>query len=248
MLSHLNFTPTNDKSNEVAMIEMEFRFLSDRLSAPLTILHAGSKYGLGPGKSLENAESLVIHIVGSNIIEMLGIIKWEYIMHKLPKLNNLHLVFIGLELELEDQDGEASDIQNHPKCTEKGRKTKYDIRRMAYQDYVQKCPDYKIPDLVCAFNCGFHEFSEEPEKETWKPALPFLTKNIGVPLIFTSYTLSESKKDFDLIRKSALHDLITDVSQVRNPFRSHRPVRDFEFDNDCDVFYSNQYLSVVRAQ
>ena len=68
MPRHLKFKPSKNKSNEVAMIEMEFRFLSDRLSGPLTILHAASKYGLGSGKSLEKAESLVIHIVGSNII------------------------------------------------------------------------------------------------------------------------------------------------------------------------------------
>ena len=64
-------------------------------------MHCGSKYGLAGGKSLEKFETLVLHIVGSNITEMLGIIKWEYILHRLPKLKSLHLVFIGIELENE---------------------------------------------------------------------------------------------------------------------------------------------------
>ena len=74
---------------------MEFRFLSDRLSGPLTILYGANKHGLSQGKKIEDVTDLTVHIVGSNVIEMLGIIKWEYIVHRLPKLMNLHLVFIG---------------------------------------------------------------------------------------------------------------------------------------------------------
>ena len=33
-----------------------------------------------------------------------------------------------------------------------------------------------------------------------------------------------------------------------NPMRSHRPVRDWERDEDRDVFYSNQFVSVVRRK
>ena len=152
----------------------------------------------------------------------------------------------GLELEMEDSDGEAPDIQSCQKCCEKGRHTKYDIRRMSYENYSQKCPAYVKPDIVCAFNCGFHEFSNETEKETWKPAIPWLTRHVGVPLIFTSYTQTEAMRDYEIIQKSSEHDLKTDARQLHNPFRSYRPVRDFEFDNDCDVFYNNQYFSVVR--
>ena len=247
MPNHLRFEPKSKVcSNDVNLDEMEFRFLSDRLSGPLTILSSISKYGLAQNKILESQTSLTVHIVGSNVIEMLGIIKWEYILHKLPKLNNLHLVFIGLELEMEENDGESTDIPNCPQCSEKGRKTRYDIQRMGYEEYCQKSPDYVIPDVVCAFNCGFHEFSNEPEKETWKPALPFLTRHPGVPLIITSYTLTEAERDLALILGSASHDLNTDACKIRNPFRSHRSHRDFEYDNDQDVFYSNQYLSVLR--
>jgi len=246
MKKHLRFNPSIKISADVDPAEMEFRFLSDRLSGPLTILYGANKYGLSQGKRIENVTELTVHIVGSNVIEMLGIIKWEYIVHRLPKLKTLHLVFIGLELDMEETDGESPDIRSCYHCCEKGRTTKYDIRRMSYENYSTKCPDYVQPDIVCAFNCGFHEFANSPDKETWKPALPWLTRHTGVPLIFTSYTQTEALRDYELIRKSSEHDLMIDACQVRNPFRSYRPVRDFEFDNDCDVFYSNQYLSIVR--
>ena len=248
MKKHLKFMPSDKVGPEVNPAEMEFRFVSDRLTGPLTILHYVDKYGLTENKSVQDVTELCIHIVGSNVIEMLGIIKWEYIVHRLPKLLKSHLVFIGLELEMEDTDGEAPDIRSCQKCCETGRHTKYDIQRMSYEDYCKKCPNYVQPDIVCAFNCGFHEFAndQEAEKETWRPALPWLTRHIGVPLIFTSYTRTEAMRDYDIILKSSDHELKTDARQVRNPFRSYRPVRDFEFDNDSDVFYSNQYCSVVR--
>ena len=76
MKDHLKFKPDLSKPNEVDLTEMEFRFLSDRLSSPLTLLFAGSKCGLN-GKNIEKVRELNIHIVGSNVMEMLGIIKWE---------------------------------------------------------------------------------------------------------------------------------------------------------------------------
>ena len=95
MKKHLKFNPSSKVGSDVDPAEMEFRFLCDRLTGPLTILHSAEQYGLAKGKRLQDATELRVHIVGSNIIEMLGIIKWEYIVHRLPKLMNLHLVFIG---------------------------------------------------------------------------------------------------------------------------------------------------------
>merc|ERR1712018_168615 len=201
MKKHLKFMPSDKVGPEVNPAEMEFRFVSDRLTGPLTILHCADKYGLTENKSVQDVTQLCIHIVGSNVIEMLGIIKWEYIIHRLPKLLKLHLVFIGLELEMEDMDGENPDIKPCENCCDAGREIIYDIRKMPYESYCQNCPDFILPDMVCVFNCGFHEYSNEPEKETWKPALPFLTKFPGVPLLFTSYTLTEADKDLDLILK-----------------------------------------------
>ena len=76
MKDHLKFNPDLSEPNAVDLSEMEFRFLSDRLSSPLTLLFAGSKYGLH-NKRIETVQELNIHIVGSNVMEMLGIIKWE---------------------------------------------------------------------------------------------------------------------------------------------------------------------------
>ena len=89
-----------------------------------------------------------------------------------------------------------------------------------------------------------------------------------MPLVFTSYTRTEAAKDLKAFKTAiqsheqqldigeasgGKNKLFVRTSQVKievemaqNPFRSNRPIRDFEFDNNCDTFYSNQFLTVVR--
>ncbi len=225
---------------------MEKKFLTDRLSGPMTLLQAVS-LKLARGISVETAAHLVIHVVGANVMEMLGMIKWEVLGHRLPQCLNLRLVFIGPELEAhEGQDGECPWLEPCAECRKKNKSVVYEIRRGTYEKYASS-EAYIVPDLVAAFNCGFHEFELQPDKETWRPSLPLLVRHPGVPLVFTSYTLTEALKDLKLI-KEACEELLVDVAAERNPFRSQRPIRDFEFDGGNDVFYSNNYYSVVRRQ
>ena len=100
------------------------------------------------------------------------------------------------------------------------------------------------------------------DKDTWAESLPYLIRNIDVPLVFTSYTRTEASKDLIAFTQAIKqHEkqnlgsskLIARTDQVKvevemqlNPFRSNRSIRDFEFDNNCDTFYSNQFMTVVR--
>lgn len=244
MPGHLEWSQKKGGSTEVDLEEMEFRFLSDRLSGPLTIVYAVGKYGLS--RQIETYHELTVHVVGSNVIEMLGIIKWEYLGHRLPGVGRLRFVFVGLELDGEEVDGESAELSECDTCRDRGTTVRYEMRRMTYKEYADSM-HYLVPDVVVAFNCGFHEFESEPEKETWKDSLPYLTRHPGTPLLFTSYTKTEAAKDMALIEATS-NNLKVEACCEANPFRSHRPVRDFEYDSDKDVFYSNQYLSVVKKK
>ena len=49
--------------------------------------------------------SLIVHIAGASLYEMkgiIGIIKWEYLAHRLSNISNMQLVFIGHELGEEE--------------------------------------------------------------------------------------------------------------------------------------------------
>ena len=100
------------------------------------------------------------------------------------------------------------------------------------------------------------------DKDTWADSVPYLIRNNDVPLLFTSYTKTEAAKDLHAFKTAiqkhqqtfeGSNKLIAKTNQIKielemqlNPFRSNRSIRDFEFDNNCDTFYSNQYLTVVR--
>lgn len=233
--------------------EMERRFLSDRLSGPLTILHAAQKHGLSPSSgAISTAERVTVHVVGANVVEMLGIIKWEFIGHRLPACEDLRLVFIGLELEShgEEEDGVCPGLTACEDCIDRGKSVTYEVRPTSYEKYFNSSA-YTKPDVVAALNCGFHEFEAEEAKDTWRSSLPLLFSEVGVPVVFTSYTLTEAKRDLERVKRVVAEDggreLSFDTSCQENPFRSFRPIRDYEFSENRDVFYNNQYYSVARS-
>ena len=62
-----------DGISEVDLDEMEFRFLSDRLSGSLTIVSACLGLDeMANGVGIGQCRDLTIHIVGANVVEMLG--------------------------------------------------------------------------------------------------------------------------------------------------------------------------------
>ncbi len=132
-----------------------------------------------------------LHLAGANIMEMLGLIKWELIAHRLPSLCTLRVVFVGPQLEEqgEEEEGECEGVGECQDCSDLGRRVVYEIRKQPYEEY-SKSPHYRPPDMVAALNCGFHEHAEEPQSDTWRPALPFLVscwKNIS-PYTFITKT------------------------------------------------------------
>ena len=84
---------------------------------------------------------MTAHIVGSNIMEMLGIIKWEYVLHRLPAVKMFRIVFIGLELT-EEEDGECSGIGECSDCLDAGRSMKYEIRKKTYKVWACKITEF----------------------------------------------------------------------------------------------------------
>ena len=206
-------------------------------SGPLTLLQQASR--LLP--DLPTRTRLTVHIVGAGIYEMMGLIKWEYLAHRLPALKRLELVFVGPELE--DEAGEAV-VPQCGDCQEAGRTLQYYTQPTTYQQFRQEKRD--MPDLVLVQNCGFSEFSEGEEgwEEGWAGLRSVLLP--ASPLIFTSYTQSEAEADLARLLSVAQQEVEVVIRCQENPMRSHRPIRNWECDHDRDVFYSNQYISVVK--
>jgi hypothetical protein len=126
----------DEGDQKVDLREMEKRFLSDRLTGPLTLLYVAQLCKLAKGISISKRKELVIHIAGSNTVEMLGIIKWEYLAHRLPHLESMRLVFIGPELaDHEEEDslisaiasGDGNPLGICGNCADQGRAIHYEV-------------------------------------------------------------------------------------------------------------------------
>ena len=192
---------------------------------------------------------MAIHIVGANVYEVMGIIKWEYLAHRLPSLTSLTLTFIGPELEAED-DGNDRTVGQCEDCSAAGKLLTHQMNSMTYKQYKQKYSDSQ-PDLVIVQNCGFHEYdvASEDWSEGWDQGISYLMPSNKAPVIFTSYTKSESENDLHrFLEHCGSEDVELLIECQQNTMRSYRPIRDWEMDNDQDVFYSNQYINVVKLK
>ena len=179
--------------------------------------------------------------------EVMGIIKWDYLAHRLPDLRAYNLVFIGPELE-EEEDGPVM-VGQCQDCTDLGRTITHEMYRKTYSEFRKSC--CSSPDLVLVQNCGFHEYSSSSQewREGWGAGRGLSSLlHQGAVLAFTSYTRTEAQADLETFTTHCDQELEILVNCEINTMRSHRPIRDWEMDHENDVFYSNQFISVVRCQ
>lgn len=241
--------------DEKDLDQTHITLLSERLSYPLSLLYSLQELEIGPDRqSVNQISELRVHVVGAkSTVELLGIIRWEYMVHRLPSLKKLHIVFVGPELftasglsdELPDNHCLDDSLMTRCKdCERKDRSIIYEMCQMLYHEYV-KASCFTSPDVIVAFNCGFHEFQDE-DKDTWPESLSVMVKNPDVPLIFTSYTQSEAKKDLVAVEK--VDEIEVSLPTSLNPYRSMRPTRDISREDDCDMYFENQFITCVRGK
>lgn len=54
--------------------------------------------------------------------------------------------------------------------------TRYEFYSREYRSYASDAAVFRPPDLVAVFNCGFHEYKEQAELDTWKKSLKCLAE------------------------------------------------------------------------
>eukprot|EP01134_Creolimax_fragrantissima_P008387 CFRG8387T1 len=242
-----------------SLLTLSHVFSSQALTYPLTILSALQM--LANKNSTSNAETasvgyipykkdLVIHLVGANAqSECLHAVKYEELMHVLPTVESLTVVFIGPHApEWEDTDNERSDMCES--CITRGKSFRLRYRRMQYNTFVTNAgtaeneneKDILSADVIVAYNCGFHEYKNS-DSDTWSKAMPYMLKK-GVPLVATSYTLSESAADSAYVKS---HGGTVAIPTYKNPFFGRKPFRDWKRDDECDFYYYNNYTTVFEG-
>lgn len=245
-----------DEETEAAQLDpVRIVILTERISYPLSLLYALENIGIGMDKKdVGSVDELRVHIVGAmSIRELLGIIRWEYLLHRLPNMTKLHVVFVGPELfgemsaeELPDSHClDDSGMTRCPDCQEKNRLVIYQMSHTLYHEYANG-PHYTKPDVTVAFNCGFHQNSGTAI-DTWPESLKLMTKDPEIPLVFTSFTKSEALKDLAAVEAVNKVDVLLDA--VKNPFMGLWPNREADpEDSETWMYYTNQYITVVKGK
>ena len=145
-----------------------------------------------------------------------------------------------------EEDENQPSVPTCQSCQSSGKSITYSVFPVRYSEF-KKLESYRTPDLVLVQNSGFSEFNDECEgvkgwDEGWSD-LKDLVPEYPSLLIFTAYTRGEAEKDLARFKKYCEADILVSCSE--NAMWSWRPCRDWENDQNQEVFYSNQFLSVA---
>ena len=133
---------------QVLDITMDFTLLTNLLTGPLTVLDIG--HNLVP--DLSTKKDLTVHFAGASYFEMVAMLKWKYLAHRLPALDRLDYAFAGPELEQGGRKKGMSSIDSCPECQELGKSISYREFTGLYQDFSNS-EGFSQPDILIVQNC-----------------------------------------------------------------------------------------------
>ena len=172
----------------------------EQLNVPFTILEClEDAY-----PDLSSRTKLCIHIIGAGPREVAEAETTEEILHFLPALKELDIVYIGPRLVqswaldvLEGNNRRFRDMENMAceHCQKLGRSRTLNRFPFLYhqvnETLFKGCPpDVMNSDFHILPNSGF----SEQEKESWAPTLKHLIDS-GLPTVFTSFSEKEYKDE-----------------------------------------------------
>ena len=212
------------------------QILSEFISRPLTLLYAIQKL------NLMSSSYLTVHVIGATYNEFVFLEWWEILLHWIPALNDLEMIFVGPELK----DTCSIHVSVCSSC--KHRKKYIDTLGIAltYEDYFHKNfpmqRGFRKPDIVIGFNLNLHESELGIVNYTWKDAFSTL-KKVNAPFILTAGTEERAKKDHQMLCK-LLGKSVSHLFCEPNFFAGLIPERDFETE---ELKYTNKHILIYKG-
>lgn len=220
-------------------MEMETASLSDKVIYSDILSYVLSMvYVLRQNVDFSRNTSLKIHILGANHLEsyILNILECFFVWFE--DLERLDLIFVGPECPPPDLTYINSIVEKH---SDKDLNIVFKPGTL-YHDFVAEYQEVYCPQVLVAFNCGFHEF-KGLTCDTWGKTIDCILNLKNVILITTSYTFREARED-------ALPFVgVENVNEIkvceRNPFKSMNPHRNPER-SESAVYFFNQFISMFH--
>lgn len=218
-----------------AMSDFEFFELTEIVTYPLTVLN--TLLCIKNSQELSSKE-FVLHVVGAErSFETNKLEKWEYyVLHLIPELSHLEIVFIGPELNTENQDYKVCNC-----CCSAKKSISFKFENRLYHE-LTKMPSISKPHLVCVFNPGLYRVTGFNGQDTWKPSILSIFAN-NCPVLTTSYTKKEIFMDVERVK--SIQNVRLDKEPVPNPFSSLKPNLNFVSEEDSPVIFKNQFYCVM---
>ncbi|CAL4190582.1 unnamed protein product, partial [Meganyctiphanes norvegica] len=157
----------------------------NRLSFPLTIHHILQKLGVGDKrKSLGQVTSMNIHVLSDKPYVDSSV--WEYFMHKIPNLKELHVTIVSHIYENTHWYMKDIKLKRCKECEKNGRVIKYTIYKNHYH-MLFSSDKYTTPDVIAVLGShvpskhGLTTGNELHPELSWQN----VTRNTNSLLIFT---------------------------------------------------------------
>ncbi|TRM60622.1 hypothetical protein BD626DRAFT_504669 [Schizophyllum amplum] len=114
---------------------------------------------------------------------------FEEIMHQLPKVQTLQIIFCGPDIPPNSENW--MEMETCPRCRRAGRKRRQRLYSRTYHEYALRLGSaYEVPDLAVAFNSG----CSQEARDSWAGTIKHLVQR-KVPTIFTAFNREEGEAE-----------------------------------------------------
>ncbi|KDR82069.1 hypothetical protein GALMADRAFT_90606 [Galerina marginata CBS 339.88] len=160
--------------------------------------------------------TLKIHIIGATDKELNNQALFEEILHRLPLVKAMEILFCGPELkDMTGPNPSQSDQSTCSDCTGSERKWIHRYQPTTYHEYVaSEGSSYSEPDLAVAFNAACSLI----EARTWQPTVTLLVQR-KIRTLVTAYNQASAMADFEMLRRSGAN-LHPGLGPRHNPWGS----------------------------
>ncbi|KAJ7787623.1 hypothetical protein B0H14DRAFT_2952437, partial [Mycena olivaceomarginata] len=186
------------------------RMMSSLASTAMTALYALEQLYSHVNWNIRS--SLTIHVLGSNAeFDHAVVCMYETIMHRIPNLINLHIVFCDIKLGASRHA--SRDVTLCEDCQQRSASLVHEYIGKNYVDHVRS-GTFQMPDLCILMN----GYIANNETALWSQTIDILLKQ-HIPSLFTANEYVYARRDHNILSKSGAC-LVPCLTLAENPWGS----------------------------
>ena len=224
----------------------------ERLSYPISLLYAlqtlpKAKRHLGiDQRPLEELTTLDVHIVISN--PLFNSEPWEVLMHRLPKLKQLNVVFIiqgHKEVNQTFKLNKELRLQRCADCKAKERVITYSVRQQSQYHMFFSSEEYTEPDVVVVYGNADEMISSPSEEQALHSEISYrnMTYSRDTVLVLMDKTKELVRLGAKAVNAARTVDQL--VPPQINPFKGFGSNR-ADVDSDVPITNEKSYFTCLR--